>query len=78
MTTSLTTKTTDSPSSTPGLINTIRSEWIRIWRPSFRYGGFGVLAFFSVLISYFIYSSLADRSAAAGPPRGCWKGDDGS
>jgi len=28
------------------MINTIRSEWIRIRRPSFRYGGFGVLAFF--------------------------------
>lgn len=68
MTTILTTKTTASIASTPGLINTIRSEWIRIWRPSFRYGGFGVLAFFSVLISDFIYSSLADPSAADGPP----------
>ncbi|MCP4085086.1 MAG: hypothetical protein GY745_08565 [Actinomycetia bacterium] len=67
-TTTLTTKTTDSIASTPGLINTIRSEWIRIWRPSFRYGGFGILAFFSVLISYFIYSSLAEPSATAGPP----------
>lgn len=66
-TTTLTTKTSDSIASAPGLINTIRSEWIRIWRPSFRYGGFGVLAGFSVLISYFIYSSLADPSAAAGP-----------
>ena len=68
MTTALTTKTTNSLASTPGLVNTIRSEWIRIWRPSFRYGGFGVLAFFSALISYFIYSSLADPGATAGPP----------
>jgi len=51
------------------MINVIRSEWIRIWRPSFRHGGFGILASFSVLISYFIYSSLADPSAAGGPPR---------
>lgn len=70
--TNLTAKTIDSIASTPGLVNTVRSEWIRTWRPSFRYGGFGVLAFFSVLISYFIYSSLADPSADAGPqgPRG--------
>ena len=70
--TTLTTKTADSIASAPGLIDTIRSEWIRIWRPSFRYGGFGVLAFFAVLISYFIYSSLADPSSAdglAGPGR---------
>lgn len=65
--TSLTARTTDSIASAPSLINTIRCEWIRIWRPSFQYGGFGVLAFFSALISYFIYSSLAEPSAAAGP-----------
>ncbi len=68
MTTTLTTKTTNPIASTPGLVNTFRSEWIRIWHSSLRYGGFGVLSFFSVLISYFIYSSLADPTAAAGPP----------
>ncbi|MFK7919858.1 MAG: hypothetical protein AB8G14_17415 [Ilumatobacter sp.] len=45
----------------------VRSEWIRIWRPSFRYGGIGVLAAFSVLISLFIYSSLSDASTNTGP-----------
>jgi hypothetical protein len=40
-----------------------RSEFIRIWRPSYIYGGFGAMAGFSALISVFIYTA-----AESGPP----------
>ncbi len=52
------------------LVNVVRSEWIRIWRPSIRYGGIGLMAGFAALISVFIYTSLADPSAAPGPGGG--------
>jgi len=28
-----------------------RSEFIRIWRPAFYYGGYGVMVFFAALVS---------------------------
>ncbi|MFW2380843.1 MAG: hypothetical protein ACN4GZ_03720, partial [Acidimicrobiales bacterium] len=51
------------------MIPIIRSEMIRIWRPTFRYGGIGLMAGFAVLISVFIYTSL-DSSTQAMPPGG--------
>ena len=46
------------------MFNAVRSEWIRIWRPTFRYGAIGTLAVFAATISYFIYSSLPDPGSA--------------
>ena len=43
--------------------NTVRSELIRIWRPSFLLGGIGVMAGFAALISVFIYTAAPDVSA---------------
>jgi hypothetical protein len=40
-----------------------RSEFIRIWRPAYFYGGFGAMAAFAALISVFIYTA-----AKTGPP----------
>jgi hypothetical protein len=40
-----------------------RSEFIRIWRPAYFYGGFGLMAGFAALISVFIYTA-----AKTGPP----------
>jgi hypothetical protein len=40
-----------------------RSEFIRIWRPAYFYGGFGAMAGFAALISVFIYTA-----ANTGPP----------
>ena len=40
-----------------------RSEFIRIWRPAYFYGGFGAMAGFAALISVFIYTA-----AKSGPP----------
>ena len=40
-----------------------RSEFIRIWRPAYFYGGFGLMAGFAALISVFIYTA-----AKSGPP----------
>jgi ABC-2 type transport system permease protein len=40
-----------------------RSEFIRIWRPAYFYGGFGAMAGFAALISVFIYTA-----AKTGPP----------
>jgi hypothetical protein len=34
-----------------------RSEFIRIWRPAYFYGGFGAMAAFAALISVFIYTA---------------------
>lgn len=44
--------------------NIVRSEWIRIWRPSFLYGGTGVMAGFAALVSVFIYVSAPTTTAA--------------
>ena len=40
--------------------NTVRSEWIRIWRWSFILGGIGVTAGFAALVSVFVYTSATD------------------
>src|SRR5262249_4170565 len=37
--------------------NAFRSELIRIWRPSFLFGGIGVMAGFAALVSIFIFTS---------------------
>ena len=54
------------------MIRIVRSELIRIWRPSFRYGGIGLMAGFGVLISIFIFTSADDSTEAVqgGPGRG--------
>ena len=39
------------------------SDFIRIWRPAYIYGGFGAMAAFTALISVFIYTA-----ANTGPP----------
>jgi hypothetical protein len=44
-----------------------RSEFIRIWRPAFFIGGFGVMAGFAALVSVFIYTA-AKSGAASFPP----------
>ena len=51
------------------MIQIVRSELIRIWRPSFRYGGIGTMAGFAALISVFIFTSTDDPAdeAQAGP-----------
>jgi ABC-2 type transport system permease protein len=44
-----------------------RSELIRIWRPSFLFGGIGVMAGFAALVSIFIFTS-ATNTPVSGPP----------
>ena len=63
------TSTTIHPTARPvasqlNMVNAVRSEWIRIWRPTFRYGAIGTPAVFAATISYFIYSSLSDAGSA--------------
>jgi ABC-2 type transport system permease protein len=38
-------------------MHAFRSEFIRIWRPAYIYGGFGAMAAFAALISVFIYTA---------------------
>jgi hypothetical protein len=45
-----------------------RSEFIRIWRPAFYYGGYGVMVFFAALVSVFIYT--AAKSGVPTPKAG--------
>lgn len=52
------------------MIQVVRSEFIRIWRPSFRYGGIGVMAGFAALISVFIFTSLDSTTDTAAPGPG--------
>ena len=40
-----------------------RSEFIRIWRPAYFYGGFGAMAGFAALISIFIYTAATTGPA---------------
>ncbi len=51
------------------MIQIVRSEFIRIWRPSFRYGGIGLMAGFAAMISIFIFTSANEPAdtAQAGP-----------
>jgi ABC-2 type transport system permease protein len=51
------------------MMSVVRSEFIRIWRPTFRYGGIGIMAGFAGMISVFIYMSLGS-SDQVGPPGG--------
>jgi ABC-2 type transport system permease protein len=46
------------------MMSVVRSELVRIWRPTFRYGGIGLMAGFAAMISVFIYTSLGDTEAA--------------
>lgn len=50
----------------------VRSEFIRIWRPAFLYGGIGLMAGFAAMISVFIFTSVDGSStdAAAAPGGG--------
>jgi ABC-2 type transport system permease protein len=45
------------------MIPVVRSELIRIWRPTFRYGGIGLMTGFAAMISVFIYTSLGSTEA---------------
>ena len=49
------------------MIATIKSELIRIKRPSFMYGGWGIMAGFAALISFFVFESAADAAGRTGP-----------
>jgi ABC-type Na+ transport system ATPase subunit NatA len=50
--------------------NVVRSELIRIWRPSFLLGGLGVMVVAAGLVSVFIYTSAHDMPPASGPTGG--------
>ena len=52
------------------MIQIVRSELIRIWRPSFRYGGIGAMAGFGAIISIFIFTSASDTTGTAQTGRG--------
>ena len=47
--------------------HSFRSELIRIWRPSFLFGGIGVMAGFAALVSIFIFTS-AEQTPVSAPP----------
>jgi ABC-2 type transport system permease protein len=47
-----------------------RSEFIRIWRPAYFYGGFGAMAAFAALISVFIYTAANTGPPVPGPASG--------
>jgi ABC-type transport system involved in multi-copper enzyme maturation permease subunit len=44
--------------------NIVRSELIRLWRPSFLYGGIGVMAVFAALVSVFVFTAAPTAPAA--------------
>jgi ABC-2 type transport system permease protein len=44
-----------------------RSELIRIWRPAFIYGGYGVMAGFAALVSVFVFTAAKNGAV---PPTG--------
>lgn len=50
--------------------NVVRSELIRIWRPSFLLGGLGVMALAAGLVSVFIYTSAHNEPPTSGPTGG--------
>jgi len=47
-----------------------RSEFIRIWRPAFFIGGFGVMAGFAALVSIFIFTAARSGGASFPPTAG--------
>ena len=50
--------------------NIVRSELIRVWRPSFVYAGIGLMAGFAALVSVFIYTSASTVATPAPPQPG--------
>src|SRR5262249_28423121 len=57
-------RTAPRPTSRQGvLMRAFRSEFIRIWRPAYFYGGFGAMAAFAAPISAFFYTP-----PSTGPP----------
>lgn len=52
------------------MIQVVRSEFIRIWRPAFRYGGLGVLAGFAAMISVFIFTASDGAGGETAGPGG--------
>jgi ABC-2 type transport system permease protein len=47
-----------------------RSELIRIWRPSFLFGGIGVMAGFAALVSIFIFTAAENTTVNQSPALG--------
>jgi hypothetical protein len=45
-----------------------RSEFIRIWRPAFFYGGFGLTAAFAALVSIFVFTAAKSGPTVGAPP----------
>lgn len=52
------------------MLGVVRSELIRIWRPTFLYGGIGVMAVAAGFVSVFIYTSAHNAGPASGPAVG--------
>lgn len=52
------------------MIRIVRSELIRIWRPSFQYGGIGAMAGFGAMISILIFTTATDAAPTAQAGRG--------
>ena len=52
------------------MMQVVRSEFIRIWRPAFRYAGIGLMAGFALMISVFIYTSLGSGDQGMQPGGG--------
>jgi hypothetical protein len=48
----------------------VRSELIRIWRPSFLFGGIGTMAGFAALVSIFIFTAAKNAPAVPQPSFG--------
>lgn len=49
------------------MITAIKSELIRIMRPSFLYGGLGLIVGFSAMLTAFVFSAAGDSTSSAGP-----------
>ena len=49
------------------MLSTIKSELIRIKRPSFIYGGWGIMIGFSALISFIVFDSATGEAGRGGP-----------
>ena len=49
------------------MLQAVKSEAIRIARPSFLYGGLGLMVAFTALVSFFVFDSASSGGEAAGP-----------
>lgn len=49
------------------MLTAIKSELIRIMRPSFMYGGLGLIVGFSALLTAFVFSAAGDGDSDSGP-----------